>query len=63
MNLGPVIDFSDAMIFAMALVNIIGLYILVPEVKRDLADYLERFNAGKVYKVQQKQSQTEAVEQ
>ncbi|UUM32678.1 alanine/glycine:cation symporter family protein [Vibrio japonicus] len=53
MNLGPVIDFSDAMIFAMALVNIVGLYILVPEVKRDLADYLERFNAGKVYKVQQ----------
>ncbi|MGD8121614.1 alanine/glycine:cation symporter family protein [Vibrio sp. TRT 2004] len=53
MNLGPVIDFSDAMIFAMALVNIVGLYILVPEVKRDLADYLERFNAGKVYKAQQ----------
>lgn len=62
MNLGPVIDFSDAMIFAMALVNIIGLYILVPEVKRDLADYLERFNAGKVYKVQQKESLKEQTE-
>jgi len=59
MNLGPVIDFSDAMIFAMALVNIVGLYILVPEVKRDLADYLERFNAGKVYKVQQQQNLAE----
>jgi AGCS family alanine or glycine:cation symporter len=59
MNLGPVIDFSDAMIFAMALVNIVGLYILVPEVKRDLADYLERFNAGKVYKVQQETKLTE----
>ncbi|EMQ2875361.1 alanine:cation symporter family protein [Vibrio navarrensis] len=52
MNLGPVIDFSDAMIFAMALVNIVGLYILVPEIKRDLADYLTRLNAGQVYKVQ-----------
>ena len=62
MNLGPVIDFSDAMIFAMALVNIVGLYILVPEVKRDLADYLERFNAGKVYKVQQKESLKEQTE-
>ncbi|MGF1721372.1 alanine:cation symporter family protein [Vibrio kyushuensis] len=51
MNLGPVIDFSDAMIFSMALVNIIGLYILVPEVKRDLADYLARHKAGKVYNV------------
>ncbi|NVC62483.1 alanine:cation symporter family protein [Vibrio sp. 05-20-BW147] len=53
MNLGPVIDFSDAMIFAMALVNIVGLYILVPEVKRDMKDYLARLAAGKVYKVQQ----------
>ncbi|EHK9015153.1 alanine:cation symporter family protein [Vibrio vulnificus] len=53
MNLGPVIDFSDAMIFAMALVNIVGLYILVPEVKRDMKDYLARLQAGKVYKVQQ----------
>ncbi|MCW8334859.1 alanine/glycine:cation symporter family protein [Vibrio paucivorans] len=51
MNLGPVIDFSDAMIFSMALVNIIGLYILVPEIKRDLADYLARHKAGKVYNV------------
>lgn len=57
MNLEPVIDFSDAMIFAMALVNIVGLYILVPEVKRDLADYLERFQAGKVYKVQDNAAQ------
>jgi AGCS family alanine or glycine:cation symporter len=62
MNLGPVIDFSDAMIFAMALVNIIGLYVLVPEVKRDLADYLERFNSGKVYKVQQKESLNQQTE-
>ncbi|ALM70571.1 alanine/glycine:cation symporter family protein [Vibrio vulnificus] len=53
MNLGPVIDFSDAMIFAMALVNIVGLYILVPEVKRDMKDYLARLQAGNVYKVQQ----------
>jgi AGCS family alanine or glycine:cation symporter len=50
------------MIFAMALVNIVGLYILVPEVKRDLADYLERFNAGKVYKVQQEGKLTQQPE-
>lgn len=48
MNLGPVIDFSDAMIFAMALVNIVGLYIMAPEIKRDLGDYLQRLNAGEI---------------
>ncbi|MGD8109192.1 alanine/glycine:cation symporter family protein [Vibrio sp. NTOU-M3] len=52
MNLGPVIDFSDAMIFSMALVNIVGLYILVPEIKRDLADYLVRLEARKQGKLE-----------
>ena len=33
-NLGPVIDFSDAAIFSMAVVNIIGLYFLMGIVKR-----------------------------
>ena len=37
MSLGPVIDFSDAAIFAMALVNIIGLYFLMPVVKTELS--------------------------
>ncbi|MFD2178188.1 alanine/glycine:cation symporter family protein [Veronia pacifica] len=48
MNLGPVIDFSDAMIFAMALVNIVGLYILAPEIKRDMEDYLARLANGSI---------------
>ena len=30
MTLGPVVDFSDSAIFAMAIANIIGLYILFP---------------------------------
>ena len=34
-----VLDFSDAMIFAMALANILGLYLLTPGVKRDLKVY------------------------
>jgi len=36
MGLGPVIDFSDSMIFAMSLANIVGLYFLMPVVKREL---------------------------
>ncbi|PIE11010.1 MAG: sodium:alanine symporter [Rhodobacterales bacterium] len=48
MNLGPVIDFSDAAIFAMALVNILGLYFLMPIVKRELDSYLSRLKSGEI---------------
>ena len=49
-NLGPVIDFSDAAIFAMAVVNIIGLYFLMPIVKRELESYLTRLRVGEIKK-------------
>ena len=49
-NLGPVIDFSDAAIFAMAVVNIIGLYVLMPVVKRELNSYMTRLRAGEIRK-------------
>lgn len=39
-SLGSVIDFSDAMIFAMAVPNIIGLVILAPVVRKELKRYL-----------------------
>jgi len=38
-QLSAILDFADALIFVMAIPNLIGLYILAPEVKRDLADY------------------------
>jgi AGCS family alanine or glycine:cation symporter len=46
-----VIDFSDAMIFAMAIANIIGLYMLMPKVKALLADYQEKLRSGQIKKV------------
>ncbi|WP_121634085.1 alanine/glycine:cation symporter family protein [Tropicibacter alexandrii] len=49
-NLGPVIDFSDAAIFAMAVVNIIGLYFLMPIVKRELNSYMSRLQSGEIKK-------------
>ena len=49
-QLGAVIDFSDAMIFAMALVNIIALYWLMPIVKRELVSYLARLDSGAIRK-------------
>ncbi|MCC5989659.1 MAG: alanine:cation symporter family protein [Pararhodobacter sp.] len=45
-SLDAVIDFSDAALFSMAVVNIIGLYFLMPIVKRELDSYLRRLKAG-----------------
>lgn len=43
-NLTSVVDFSDAMIFAMALINISGLYVLAPKVKEELKKYMDRLD-------------------
>jgi len=40
LSLGSVLDFADATLFLLALVNITGLYFLLPVVKRELAGYL-----------------------
>jgi AGCS family alanine or glycine:cation symporter len=42
MSLGPVIDFSDAAIFAMSIFNVIGLYMLMGSLREDLRDYQAR---------------------
>ena len=41
-QLDTVLDFSDAMIFAMALANILGLYLLLPVVRYELEAYWGR---------------------
>jgi AGCS family alanine or glycine:cation symporter len=50
MQLGSVIDFSDAMIFAMAFPNILGIYFLLPVVKKELDDYWADYRAGRLQK-------------
>ena len=54
MGLGPVIDFSDSMIFAMSLFNIIGLYFLMPKVKELLNDYRGKIKSGEIKKVDER---------
>ena len=49
-NLGPVIDFSDAMLFSMAVVNVIALYLLMPIVKKELGSYVARLRTGEIKK-------------
>lgn len=50
MQLGSVIDFSDAMIFAMAFPNIVGIYLLLPVVKREMNEYWADYKAGRLQK-------------
>ena len=47
-NLGVVVDFSDAMILAMSVPNLIGVYLLAPVVRRELASYMSRVRNGEV---------------
>lgn len=41
-QLSAVLDFSDAMVFLIAIPNILGLYLYAPEVKRDVGDYMRQ---------------------
>ena len=45
-NLGSVLDFSDMMILGMAFPNILGLYILLSEVRNDLLNYWKKYKSG-----------------
>ncbi len=49
MNVKSVIEITDAMMVAMCLPNIIVLYILCPEIKKDLIDYCERLKVTKLF--------------
>ena len=49
-SLGPVIDFSDAAIFAMAVVNIFCLYFLMKLVRTELSSYAGRLQTGEIKK-------------
>ena len=42
LNVQSIIDITDAMMMSMCVPNIIVLYVLAPEIKRDLADYCKR---------------------
>ena len=46
-SLGTVMDFSDLMILAMAVPNILALYILLPKVKEELKKYWAKVSALK----------------
>jgi AGCS family alanine or glycine:cation symporter len=47
-DLGAVVGFSDAMIFAMVFPNIIGLVILAPVVKKEVTRYINGIKSGEI---------------
>src|SRR5690606_6014723 len=49
-SLGAVLDFSDMMILAMSFPNIIGLYLMSGEVRKDMNDYLRRLKTGELFR-------------
>jgi len=46
--LDVVLEFSDALVFVIALPNILGLYILAPIIKRELQCYQTRLTSGEI---------------
>ncbi len=42
-QLGALVDLSDALVFVVAIPNLIGLYIMAPMVRRELKEYESRF--------------------
>lgn len=45
---GAVVAFLDSVYFLMAVPNVVGLYILAPEIKADLRNYLRRIADGSI---------------
>ncbi len=45
------IEFADAMFFAMAIPNVIALYILGPQVRREIEGYVTRIRSGAIRRV------------
>jgi AGCS family alanine or glycine:cation symporter len=40
-SMSSAVDFSDAALFAMSIPNLIGVYFMIPIVRKEYADYLE----------------------
>ena len=47
-NLGAVLDFSDMMILAMSIPNLIGCYMLSGAIASELKDYMQRLSSGQM---------------
>ncbi|HEY9144365.1 MAG TPA: alanine/glycine:cation symporter family protein [Arenimonas sp.] len=51
MPLGSIVDIADALLFIMAIPNLIGVYLLMPVVKKHFDSYWSRLKSGEIHKV------------
>ena len=49
-QLGPILDISDALVFLICVPNILGLYFLAPIVKKEMISYFARVESGEIKK-------------
>lgn len=49
-QLGPILDISDALVFLICVPNILGLYFLAPIVKKEMNSYFARIESGEIKK-------------
>lgn len=49
-QLGPILDISDALVFLICVPNILGLYFLAPIVKKEMNSYFARIKSGEIKK-------------
>ncbi len=47
-NLASVLAFSDGVLIAMSLPNLIGCYVLIPRLKQDMQSFVSRIEKGKI---------------
>ncbi|MBI1492207.1 alanine/glycine:cation symporter family protein [Halocynthiibacter styelae] len=47
-QLGPILDISDALVFLICVPNILGLYFLAPIVKREMQKYQAKLDSGEI---------------
>ncbi|MFE0104638.1 alanine/glycine:cation symporter family protein [Streptomyces sp. NPDC059009] len=57
LTLGAVLDLADALLFTLALFNVIGLYLMAPIVKKELASYRAHLKSRKEQGQEQGQGQ------
>ena len=48
MKLGSVVDLADALLFIMAIPNLIGVYLLMPVIRREVDQYWARLQSGQI---------------
>ncbi|WP_109474423.1 alanine/glycine:cation symporter family protein [Ornithinimicrobium cavernae] len=48
LTLGEVVNFADSALFICAFVNILGLYLMLPVIKREMTEYLADRKSGKL---------------